>query len=978
MVNPITPGSPVTPGSNNGSGPSGSSPSPGGDSQGPSFQFEDFNSLSNTIDLPPPAPMSISSYAQILGLTSNALIDALYNSQELNASIFSTELQVQDTQTLDNAAAVTNTLNAWPGVVSTFQGKIDSYNLPSSPTPTETMNDAVTTYQAAITAYNLDPNAVGAFATFTAATNTYNTAVNTYNNIVNNVNNAIAPFNDQVPGINTDLATVGGFTHNESTYDPAPNLLTAPTASAPVFGHSYDGSSITPVTNPNTITPETSTIDPPTTSTAYTTLVNNYYLSVVSTVTTQNYLAIQQSEQYQKNQENSIDPIYVNDNIVLPASYITTFPPTFTAPESAVTVGISSLGDANNNPKTADALGSTLLKSTGAVYQEALVTGGVASPVSVVYKMRNALRIQLQQINLTSAFPSLALLVHSQNATGNAPLTPYEEATAPIEQTIQTLVGLTTASQIAGKINAQANGRVIPSAVTNALQTNISGMDPTQLSNFIHNISNIQNASMLQVALGVVGQVLDIPNLTSQMVSVAQNGASQPINPTPPVTVSDALKNPVSLNYLKSNLSNSLAGSGGTSVAGTQAPIKGTQAPTVGAQAPTAGSQAPTVGSQAPTVGAQAPITGMQSFITGTQSPVAGTQTPITGLQTPIAGTQGPISGNVPNALTGVEGLSLTNAQILVNNAVNSTIVNNPNIQTTGQFTTGLNAAFLNAGLTPSQSNTLSIQAGAYIAAETLTSYLLEAQIAPGTINPANLYNALVNPVIPPVSPLLAQTPIVTSPASINNGTVAAAAVIPIGQDVAAEVIANTALNEDTSLRNLRDRLYNQLINNQEINSTQAMLASTQAVLSTANPPTTEQPTAASLNNQIYNNTLNLLTPNLGSTAAQQMAAQTVAIVMGKETTNVANATQNKSMMQLLVNSINNLSTLQNNNKIDQKDFRLANESFNSSLKPTVSITAAVQEYLSPANNLVYSMYTGMMYQGMVPHKYPLPLEFMV
>lgn len=926
MVNPITPGSPVS-GSNNNGGNNSPSP-PSGDSIGPSNQT--MSGASPTITIPTPTHVSIAAYAELLGVTSASLIAELYGAQQLLDELLISQFIAANNavnQTVDNIDSI---LLPWQSsIIPTFNDTLNTYNTGSPTTPTQTMQSKINIYQLAVATWNSSPQTPSDLATFQAAQDAYNTAATTYNTIVNNVNSAITTFNGQVTTVNDLLGTIGGFTSNETPYTD-PGLTTIPMSSGIPGSPSYDGIAATPpyiISNPNSISTFTSTLVPSIAS--QTSRINTYSNNLKFSIFVQGLALAQQLLQLSFTLQN------VNgNNISLPASYISTFPPSFSSPSSGSTIGLGTLGNAANNIQTDDSLAKTLMDSSSALYEYSLTANSIPFPDSIVHQIQFGTQQLLQLINLSASFPSLAILVHSQNSTGNALPTSDELATSPLELTTQTLVGLTTASQIAASVKSGAGLQLI----ANIMGTNTTGLDPTKLNSLINNLSSIQNASMIQVALGIVGQVLGIPNFVSQMVTVAQNGTSQPINPNPPTTLSDVLNNPTSLNFLKSNLSNSLAGtSGGTNLAGTQASTQ---------QASTGSSSTSTLGSQ-----------------------VQGTQT---------AGT---------DAGVGAGGIGLSNAQVLVNNAVNTTVVNNPNIQTNGEFAAGLNSAFLNLGLTPSQAGALSTQAGAYVAAETLSSYLLNAEVSPGTITQEGLYNALVNPVLPTSQTRPLSRSLIESGTSINDGIVAAASVVPIGQSVATEITTIMPLNTHNSIRNLRDQLSAQLVN-QGLTPTQSMVTSTQALLTALNMTPKEPPTINSLSQQIYNNTLNLLTPQLGNSTAQTMAAQTVTNVMGADAPNAAktnasninavNKAQIQSMYNQLVNSINNLRTLQDNTQINRKDFQQAVQSLNNYLKPTTSLYVATQQFLSPANNLVDSMYTGMMYQGMVPHKYALPLEFMV
>lgn len=321
-------------------------------------------------------------------------------------------------------------------------------------------------------------------------------------------------------------------------------------------------------------------------------------------------------------------------------------------------------------------------------------------------------------------------------------------------------------------------------------------------------------------------------------------------------------------------------------------------------------------------------------------------------------------------SLNGLNELGTEKNQTLINDAVNDVLAN-AEITDEESVRTALLDALIKQGIADNEALAIANFARDFIKEEIRANYRLETGLTVADINQSNLINSLT------------------------------ALPVPINTQIAQEAVAALRFNQDIiSQRELRDRLSAELIK-KGVNETDALRAATQVVLD--NIKITPPVSSGNLQTDIANRVRNLLAPELDPANLTLVSNQLISTIFGTRAvvgtpgTSAANNEETLIEESIAASEMQDAAQLEDSNslinKLDQvlaemneiinkaTDTKLFSDALNENqrnfLKPTLNLYKFNQTLLDPANNIVMSMWTGIMYQKPIPTNWIKYLDFL-
>ena len=286
------------------------------------------------------------------------------------------------------------------------------------------------------------------------------------------------------------------------------------------------------------------------------------------------------------------------------------------------------------------------------------------------------------------------------------------------------------------------------------------------------------------------------------------------------------------------------------------------------------------------------------------------------------------LKADLANQLATSDALSVENRNSLINAAVN-----HANAIKKAESAEALQASLIQAlqiqGITKANAERLADEAASFLKAENLGLYLLDTEINRKIITQRTLRERL-----------------------IAEG---------IDESIAKTTIANVQIKESKSLRNLRDRVANELVT-QNVQREEALIAATRAVIGDQIPPAPPLISPNALAEQISEKVVAKLSPTIGVFEAQNVANQLNIVLFGpaQGTALVNEEIQSPtSIRNQIIDQIHVLSELK-----DEKVDAALQDMFRDFNKPNFDLYTFTRRLMDPANTLIHSMWTGAMYQG--------------
>lgn len=276
-------------------------------------------------------------------------------------------------------------------------------------------------------------------------------------------------------------------------------------------------------------------------------------------------------------------------------------------------------------------------------------------------------------------------------------------------------------------------------------------------------------------------------------------------------------------------------------------------------------------------------------------------------------------------------------ANTIANDAINNAL-NQQSVIDASTLQASLQQELINQGINAAAANQAADNTKGYVLAESTAQYLLDL-----TVN-QNVLNA---------STLKAQ--IEAAGATISN-------------DAITRILSVSAANQ----RELRDRIAQELIT-EGIKQQDAIAIATKAVVGqeTVN---LQAVSASDLANEIADKVIAQLTPVTGATEAQSIANQLVSTLIGSPTEQLADDIRNpNSILNQINGQVQHLQKL-NNVQVNQA----IKENFHTFMKPNIDLFAFNNKIIDPGYNLIYSMFTGLMYQHDMPKNFLRSVDFQI